>query len=319
MQLRSFFLLSTGLVLTLACSGEDEGNPGVHGGAGSGGSGGSANDGSAVVYEELSAYDWSLPAGEEQYYCVFTTLEEDLWISEFRPIQPAGTHHVTLGFIDPGPPDGVVEAGDPDAPFPCNGISLGDNLAYAAVRNTQGFTMPEGVAVKIPAGKQLLLSVHVFNLGDEVLEGRTGLEIVRSTPVDAEHQAEMIFAANLGIQVTPGASTQTSTCTMQADATILSLVHHMHLTGVHQKTTLVETNGERSILLDEPFVFEEQLFNVLDPPLHVAAGDQLEVECQFENPTDQTFTFGESTNQSEMCLTAFYRYPAVAESFICSL
>src|SRR5688500_4710313 len=221
-HLRSYFLLSTSLVLALACSDGDGGGSGNEAQAGAGGAtadaggpgtGGSTPLDSGSAYEELSAYDWSLAAGEEQYFCVFTTLEEDLWVKEFRPIQPPGTHHVTLGFIDPGPPDGVVEAGDPDAPFDCTGVSLGDNLAYAAVYNTQGFVFPEGVAAKIPAGKQLLLSVHVFNGTSDVLEGRTGLEILRFDPVDAAHQAEMVFAANVGIQVGPGASTQTSTCT----------------------------------------------------------------------------------------------------------
>ena len=325
-HLRTSFLLSMSLVLALGCSSDEGGGSGNQAQAGAGGTaadagdpgaGGSNPGDSGPAYEELSAYDWSLGAGEEQYFCVFTTLEEDLWISEFRPIQPPGTHHVTLGYIEPGPPDGVIEAGDPNAPFQCTGISLGDNLAYGAVYNTPGFVMPEGVAALIPAGKQLLLSVHVFNGTQDVLEGRTGIEIVRSEPVDAAHQAEMIFAANAFIQVAPGASTFTSSCTMAADATILSLLHHMHLTGVHQKTTLVKANGDRTVLLDEPFNFQEQLIDVLEPPLQVVAGDQLEVECQFENPTSQTFTFGESTGESEMCLTAFYRYPAVAQSFLC--
>jgi hypothetical protein len=268
--------------------------------------------------EDLMAYEWELEGGQEQYYCIYQTLEEDLWVNAFEPIQDLGTHHVTLGFVEEGPPDGVIEAGDADAEFPCNGITLGDQLVYGAVFATQGLLLPKGVAAKIPAGKQLLLSVHVLNPTEEPLSGRTGISIVRADPEEIAHEAENVFAINLGIQVTPGASTHFSTCTMQADGTIMALVHHMHLAGVWQKTTLVRGDGSREVLLDLPFDFESQDTVVLDPPVTVEAGDQLEVECQFENDTDRTLTFGESTLDNEMCLTAFYRFPAVADSFLCT-
>ena len=289
----------------------------------------SAPDGGPVVtprptpatsdFEELMAYDWTLEAGQEQYYCVYQTVQEDLWISHFEPIEPAGTHHVTLGFVEDAPADGVITAGDGNTDFPCNGITLGDNLAFAAVKNTAGFSMPEGVAAKIPAGKHMLLSVHVFNGSEDVLTGRTGIKIVREDPANVHDVAENVFAANIGIQVGPGKSTQSSLCTMEADATILALGHHMHLTGVRQKTTLIRSNGEREVLLDAPFVFDSQQFEALDPPVRVKKGEQLEVECQFDNPTPDTYTFGESTGKNEMCLTSFYRFPAVNSSFLCTM
>jgi hypothetical protein len=272
----------------------------------------------AADYEDLLVYDWELEANQEQYYCVYETLEEDLWVSAFEPIQDTGTHHVTLGFVDEGPADGVVEAGDLDAEFPCNGVTLGDELVYGAVFATQGLVLPEGVAARIPAGKQLLLSVHVLNPTGEPLTGRTGISVVRAEPEEIEQEAENVFAINLGIQVEPGASTHTSTCTMASDGTILALVHHMHLTGVWQKTTLVRNDGAREVLLDKAFDFEAQDTVVLDPPVRVEAGDRLEVECNFENDTDRTLTFGESTGENEMCLTSFYRFPAVADTFLCT-
>ena len=272
----------------------------------------------ASAFEELLAYDWELEPGEEQYYCVFKTVDQDMWVTDFDPIQPPGTHHVTLGYVEEGPESGVVEAGDPDADFACNGLSLGDNLVYSAVFNTPGFTMPAGVAAKVPAGKKLLLSVHAFNGTDETLTGRTGIKVVEVDEAEVAEQAENVFALNPGILVEPGKSTHVSTCTMQAAGTMLALNHHMHLTGVRQKTTLVRKNGDREVLLDAPFDFDNQDTLLLEPPVELQEGDQLEVECEYDNPTTETFTFGESTGENEMCLTGFYRYPAVADSFICA-
>jgi hypothetical protein len=142
--------------------------------------------------------------------------------------------------------------------------------------------------------------------------------VVEVDEAAVDEQAENVFALNPGIVVEPGESTHVSTCTMQAAGTMLALNHHMHLTGVRQKTTLVRKNGDREVLLDAPFDFDNQDTLLLEPAIEVQEGDQLEVEGEYGNPTTETFTFGESTGENEMCLTGFYRYPAVAERFLCA-
>lgn len=269
------------------------------------------------VFEEFMAYDWEIEPGVEQYYCVYKTLEEDLWISDFKPLAPPGTHHVTLGFAEHGPDNAVIRAEDNDPDFPCNGLTLGDNLAYGATVGSGGFSMPDGVAVKIPAGKKLLLSVHVFNVNETTLSGHTGVEIVKQSAKTVKNEAEMIAVNNVGIMVPSGRSTSSSSCTMTADGTILGMIHHMHLTGVRMKTTVEPVEGKPYVVLDEPYEFDNQKLVVLDPPVQLKMGDKLTVECQFDNPTATTFTFGESTGNSEMCINFLYRYPAVADEFNC--
>jgi hypothetical protein len=278
----------------------------------------SGNAASSKPFEEVMAHDWTIEPGVEQYYCVYQTLKEDLFISDFRPIAPRGTHHVTLGVVDSGPPDGVIEAGDANAAVPCSGLTLGDRLMYTAAVGTQGFSLPHGIATKIPAGKQMLLSVHVLNTGSQTLSGHTGIEIVRPDPANIHDLAEQIVVENLAIKVEPGHSTQSNTCTVEADGNILALFHHMHKTGVHMKTTVVPVKGEPFALLDADFDFSNQVYKVLDSPVHVQKGDKLTVDCTYDNPGPTTYTFGESTEKNEMCLTFFYRYPAAAERFGCT-
>jgi hypothetical protein len=40
------------------------------------------------------------------------------------------------------------------------------------------------------------------------------------------------------------------------------------------------------------------------------------IACDYSNPSANTLHFGESTND-EMCLTFTYRYPAIAQQFVC--
>jgi hypothetical protein len=267
------------------------------------------------TFEELIGYDWKIEPGVEEYYCVYKTMTEDLWVSDFRPLSPTGTHHVTVGYSDPGPPDGAVSASDTPS---CTGVTLGTNLAFGATRGTDAFSMPQGIAVRVPAGKQLLLSVHVLNPTQQPLSGRTGIEVVRADPTQIQHEAEIIFANNVNLSIPPGNSTQLGTCTMDADSTVFAVMGHMHLTGTHMTTTALDANGGTRTLLDEDYSFDEQKYVPLNPPLQLHKGDQLQTACTYQNPGPDTLTFGESTRKNEMCIVMTYRYPAVAASFNCA-
>ena len=272
----------------------------------------------APQFQELLAYDWSIAPGEETYYCIFHTVTEDTWLNEYRPLAPLGTHHVTVGYVDTPRADGVVLYGQEIQPgMLCNGVSLGDRLAFGGLVGTGGYKFPDGVAVKLSAGQQLLLSVHVANPSAQSQSGRSGIEVVAADPADVTDLAEMIFVNNVSINVTPGASTQTGTCTLEADSTLLTLIHHMHETGVHMKTRALSAGADPVVLLDADYDFNEQSIVPIEPRLALAAGDKLEVTCDYQNPGTNTLTFGESTYDSEMCISALYRYPASAASFNC--
>jgi hypothetical protein len=266
-------------------------------------------------YEEILAYDWKIGPAVETYYCVYKTLKEELQISDYRALTPTGTHHVTLGYGDPARPDGIVAAADDPS---CTGITLGTNLAVGATRGNAEFSMPDGIAAVIPAGKQLLLSVHVLNSTSSELSGRTGIEIVRADPAKIEHEAEVIFAAPINLTVPPGESTQNGTCTLDADSGVFAVLGHMHLTGKHLTSTKVTASGDRTILVDEDYDFDAQKYVKMDPPVQFKQGDQIETACTFQNPGPNTLTFGESTTGNEMCISIAYRYPRVAKSFICT-
>jgi Copper type II ascorbate-dependent monooxygenase, C-terminal domain len=271
--------------------------------------------GAGKTFQELLAYDWMIDPGVEAYYCVYKTLTEDLWVSDYRPMLSPGTHHVTIGYSDPGPPDGAVSSADTPS---CSGVTLGTNLAFVATRGTDAFSMPAGVGVRIAAGKQLLLSVHVLNATQQPLNGRTGIEVVHADPTHIQHEAEIIFANNLGISIPPGPSTQTGKCTLDADSTIFSIVGHMHLTGTHFTTTALPAGGTPQKLLDENYAFDSQKFVPLEPPVLLNKGDQIQTVCTYQNPGPDTLSFGESTVKNEMCISIFYRYPAVSTNFNCA-
>jgi hypothetical protein len=296
-------------MMTAGCSGgSSKGHESGSGGAGSD----AAPAALAEHFEELLAYDWTVDPGTETYFCSYKTLVEDLWVGDIRPLAPSGTHHVVLSFADPGPPDGVYSSTDASAPVPCNGLPVG-NMVYAGFVGTDDFIMPEGVAVKIPAGKQLILNLHLYNTSDSPLSDRSGVEVVKPDPSKVTNEAEVIFSGSvLTLAVPPGPSTTTADCTMANDETIFAVLPHMHRTGVHMTTKAIHADGSTEVLLNQPYEFTAQKYLPVAPAVALLHGEKLEVACSYENPGTELH-FGESTD-AEMCFSLVYRYPAKAAS-----
>lgn len=245
----------------------------------------------------LISGDWSLQPDSENYVCVRKTITEDMFIKTILPIAPQGTHHFVLMVGDPDGPDGVTN---------CDS-SLAKPAIFASGVGVQPLTMPDGIAVHIAAGQQLLLNLHLFNAGDTVLTGTSGIAIESSPPVDAAHSAGVILAGKtLGLTVATGVTTQDATCTTTAGTTFFAISPHMHLLGTHLKA---EYNG--ATVYDSDYAFDEQQFRPITPVVTTASG-KYHVACTYANYSGQPVKFGEST-EDEMCFAITFAYPAPAQ------
>jgi hypothetical protein len=272
------------------------------GGADGGGGGGGADAGGGTGgdWEVLIAGDWELPPGTEGYQCVRVTVDRDLYISEFRAINPLGTHHTVLGVDSGGGADGV---------FDCQAGTQGDAAIFGSGVGTNPIAFPEGIAVKIEAGQQLLLNLHLFNLADGSLSGTSGTEIKTIPASEVDHEAEIILMGKtLGLQVPPGESTQTGRCVMNGDVTLFAVNPHMHQLGTHMKVTAKSSVDGEVVVHDGAFDFEKQEIYPIQPMVEMKQGDEVLIDCSYNNTTGSTVSFGDSSLE-EMCFGTMYRYP----------
>lgn len=258
---------------------------------------------------ELIAGDWTMPAGREGYICVRRTVERTLWVREFRPIAPVGTHHTVL----------TVRSGatTPDGVSPCNAATNYPTMIYGSGVGTDPFTFPAGVAVKVEAGQQLLLNLHLFNTGADDLAGHSGIEIVTADPSEVEHEAQAVLAGQEFFSIPPRSSDfeVDGRCTMPADVTVFAVMPHMHELGVFMRVTANTSDGAH-VLHEDFYSFDDQRYTILSP-LRLQAGDTIDVNCHYDNPTDSSVPFGDSTRQ-EMCYAGIYRYPPVGSGLTCT-
>lgn len=272
---------------------------GGSGGSGAAGGGGSAGQGGG--WTTLIEGTWKVPSGTEDYWCVTKTLTEDIYVKAFRALAPSGTHHTLL----------LYGNGKPDGEFPC-GPTLEDSMIFASGVGTDALAFPDGVALKLAKGTQLLLNLHLFNTGGEAIGGVSGTQVQTVAAADVQQEAEMILPGPMNIVIPPNSEhTLTHDCTFPATATIATIWPHMHQYGKHMKV-VHQTAGGATTLHDGPYSFAEQK-NYPISPVTIAGGDTIHIECTWLNPTPQMIFFGDST-ESEMCFVGLYRYPKLSKS-----
>jgi len=255
----------------------------------------------------LITSSWQIPPGE-QYRCERLTIDEDVWIKNFRSVIPLGHHHAVLTLEDsPGQPDGQTGCeADTNAPL----------MIYGSAPGTEDIQMPDGVAVRVPAGSQLLLNLHLYNTQASAdLAGVSEILYQPVAPADIAGtvEAEVVLMGPASFSVDPGVDTVTGGCTMTGATTLFMTNPHMHKLGTHALVTARRDAGD-VVLHDGAYDFMDQRFYPITPEVTMAQGDRVEITCTYDNDTGVTVPFGDSTDE-EMCFATTYRYPKLSGSF----
>lgn len=266
-------------------------------------------------FTRLVGRTWSLPAptgsASDQYRCVRFTPTEDIYITAIQAQAPTGTHHTVLSFAGSNGTSGAD--GNDDG---CNFTEIGMDMLYASGTNEGLLEFPTDVGLKLPAGQQLHLNLHLFNATDEPISGDTAI-LVKAQPTPPPQLAEMVFAGRFNVSIpvtTPQKpeTTLTGGCTSDKAYTLFAVWPHQHQLGTHQKVSIdrgQNPNVVTTVLHDGAYNFQEQNYYLQSPVFDVQVGDRIKVDCTWKNTTGSTVTFGESSTQ-EMCFSGLYRFPA---------
>lgn len=245
----------------------------------------------AVTWSTLISKTWTLQPGEEKTSdLTIDNVDHDVYIGGIRPMAPVGTHHTVL----------------------FRGVS-GANAIYASGVGTGELMFPPGKGFRLTSGSPLGLQLHIYNRGDEVLTGTSGVEVVEVDPASVTEEVDVFLPGPRDLAIPPGpTSKQAGTCTVTKPYSVFALFPHMHQLGTHMKTVLT-VGGTQQTLFDDPYDFEHQA--VLSfAPVQLAVGDKIDTECTWNNTTGTTVGYGESST-TEMCYSILYRFPRGDEEF----
>jgi hypothetical protein len=255
--------------------------------------GGAAEPEPPIGWQPLITKSWSLQPGTEQTSAIeLISIDRDIYLSGMRPISPPGTHHTLLA----------------------RGTSLDSgNIVYASGVGTNELVFPPGKGLKLEAGSLVALQLHVFNTTDAPLSGSSGIEVLEVPAAEVTEEVDLFLPGPRDLEIPPRqTSTASGTCTVRGRQTLFALFPHMHQLGTHLKTT-VTAGGVPKVIHDAAYQFDEQAFLEIEP-ITLDAGDTITSECTWNNTTDNTVTYGESST-TEMCYSILFRYPAQSEEF----
>jgi hypothetical protein len=309
-RMREYAILAA-IVFAFGCGGT---NPG---GGGDDEPPSDASNGNADAYVPPTGYTrligrtWSAPAGSNDIYkCVRLTIPTDMYVTDIEAEAPLGTHHTVLSIAS-------GSAAGADGEQDCSVMTLGMVMLYASGVGTSPLNFPSGVGVKIAAGTQIHLNLHLYNAGDDPLDGESAIW-VKSQPTPPPMLAEMVFAGPLNLTVDPGPDTVTGQCTINKSYTVFALWPHMHKLATGQKIELLRGAAQPVVLHDMPYSFTEQKYWLQSPEIQLQAQDKIRVTCRYNNTTGAAVGFGDSSD-NEMCFGGMYRYPAQDSVLFCPI
>jgi hypothetical protein len=226
-------------------------------------------------------------------------------------------HHV-IGFLDAGGrsvklaeqnndgQEGYTSSGGGIGTIPSG--SLGGWAPGVTVRKT-----PPGTAFLVKPGTKIVMQVHYHKDGKEELD-QTKLGLY-TTKVKPEKEVDIFWCANPMFRIPAGADNHRVSWkeTIPGDATIYSVMPHMHLLGKSMKAKLIKDDGtEVPLVFVDKWDFNWQLVYALKEPMRVKRGWKIAVEAFYDNSvsnpnkTGGDVRWGEQTTDEMALLVVGY-------------
>lgn len=259
--------------------------------------------------------DTVIPAGHEAIFCYFLDpLEKDIYIRGFVDYQGKFGHHVALFK--------ALVREEPGSKIDCTSSDAMAKMVPVVASEQFGLSeMPEGMAIRVAAGSQLVIQQHIVNTSNKPIIVADGAHMFTTDPVDEQQRIGFIGLSDVTFDIPVGEKAElTFDCEVPWDMNIFVLGPHMHEFGRSISTEVMVDGTMRRVVdvpsweasyRDEPPVTQFELTE----PLALKAGDIIRTTCNFENTSDDSLEF-----PAEMCATFGYFFPALAEkeSFVCS-
>jgi hypothetical protein len=252
----------------------------------------------------------TVPSGGEVTECTYLKLpkKRDLAVNRVKMKVGGGSHHIHLY----RPADRTMNV--PDGHETCD-FALDFEVWQLILANQSTrlhWRLPRGVAFHFRGGEQLLAQTHFVDNGllSTPDDGWALMNLHAIPKRRVKAWAGAIFGQDRDVVVAPRSrSTATTRCLFPKPVRLLALTGHYHYRGVQFTASTWDGVGGTEIYRQDGY--EDPLFARYGDNLGELRG--LEWTCAYENPTDETFTFGPFTDDNEHCNVFAFYYPALDE------
>ena len=218
-------------------------------------------------------------------------------------------HHAVLYLVERERPVDTHECNDDDMINArylagAGGGDVGGSVDY----------IPEGVAYRIDAGRQLMVQSHWINATTAPVDGQAVFDLTVRTPSTDVELAQLFTWTSTQIDVPANATGSAHTdCVVQQEMQFFRIGGHAHEWGTQVSLSYTPAGGSPEVFYDEPW----ESYMAFDPPrldfaraeaMVVHPGDTLSIDCAYANDTGDALGF-----PKEMCTGFGFYFPGTAQ------
>ena len=246
---------------------------------------------------------------------------EDLFVNRFKLSMRSGSHHFILNqFPDYTPadvipqPESYRDLRDAQGNYQdAEGYDLFDwrvmryQIPIVIAQSTHlDFSLPSGVAMRLPAGTGLDMNSHYANATDQAVIGEVFVNLHLIEPSKVERVAEVFALSNFDIDLPAGRTTSLEKeFIFKEDRHIFQLVSHTH--DRMEEFTAELIGGPRDgELVYISYDWEHPAPLRFDPPLMVKEGQGFRIRATYYNDTERNLNFGFTRTDEMMILYGYY-------------
>ena len=290
--------------------GDGGGNGGDTGSSGddAGNGGGDSGDGSIDVQASIGPIP--LAPSEETTVCIVKRLSNpvDMWITDMHVNLAPGSHHLIVYTTKD-----TQEDLNPTPCSPFQGIAAGSAIPIILVNKEQvDWTFPQGIALLMGAQQMVRIEAHYINVTQNMLQGMGNVDIhgVAKTAAPSMKKADSLFWGTMNINIPPNATASTGPVFQQgiAGTHMFSITTHQHRLGTGIQVWESAQSGDMGTQIAKDMDWANPSWKMLTPEFDFNGTNGLTYQCDWNNTTNQTVTFGESALQ-EMCFVGGFYYP----------
>lgn len=245
-----------------------------------------------------------IPPNSDTTLCSYLDFHapEDITLTATRGQQMDGGHHTA-----------VFVANSPRTDFEPDECTDEEMMNYRYVAGAGGgggldTEMPDGVALRIQEGQQVVIQSHYINTSDEPMTVMDAVDLEYAED-EADAIADPFAMIDDDFEVPPQTEgyERVSECTADEDMDIHMLLGHTHEYGTLFEFELLADGEEPELLyhaIDGRLLRNTPEIKIYDPPLRLEEGDSFRMICAWDNPNDYALTWPE-----EMCVALMYYGP----------
>jgi hypothetical protein len=215
--------------------------------------------------------------------------DHDVYMSamEIRPLARAHVHHILVHLDSSGEAD-RLDAADPDVGYEPTPLSIGftpSGFLGTWISGQVPFVMPEGTAIRLPAGSRIVLEIHYHPQG-----GVVGPDVVAvGVHFKRDRVKQLLQYSSVDNQsfVIPANAPDyhiTKSAELSEPIHLRSMGAHMHYLGQTFRVTVTLPDGSQQCLLNvvrwDP---HWQGLYTYEPAVALPAHSRIDVECSYDN------------------------------------